>query len=523
MRPDQQAKFTKVSWVGQDLADAHFANLESSGSRVKVRNEGTVKVSVDTGILGAASNALNFLSNPLAYYGAKVGGEALNQGALNADVVETGIKKGNEELVSSAGTVSKEVVAPIAEYGGKTVSKLGELVPAIGSLEAAYKANLPEKITVDVGGKQMETYAGYQPFFQPQTAETFATIESATAYWQKHFGADPDLRARLAAEDAALAQQKEQTNQLEDIKEALRGSSKIMDFTKDKVTGVMGFLKKLQDSVDGAAETVADATADAVEAVATTAPTPATGYFDPSTMGPDEFRAKVDSLPMFYESIAGSTESYIARVKELAAEGRASPTQIAYAAKLEADQAQTAQVAQDMLGVVNTKFTETPPVMTPTENTAEVDASTQRIIADVNTATPILAVGADPTSAYLEVQSVLSWIWGSYAEITVGANYVGGNPSVAVDGSHASGLSYVPFDNYLAVLHRGERVMTAAENQRYGIYARRGGSAALSISYNPSYTISGSNAKEIETVLKKHDADLKTWMSRQYVKWSKGN
>lgn len=37
-----------------------------------------------------------------------------------------------------------------------------------------------------------------------------------------------------------------------------------------------------------------------------------------------------------------------------------------------------------------------------------------------------------------------------------------------VDGSHASGLDYVPFDGYTAELHRGERILTAAENSNLG-------------------------------------------------------
>ena len=36
-----------------------------------------------------------------------------------------------------------------------------------------------------------------------------------------------------------------------------------------------------------------------------------------------------------------------------------------------------------------------------------------------------------------------------------------------VDGSHAGGLDYVPFDGYLARLHRGESVLTAAEAAAY--------------------------------------------------------
>lgn len=36
------------------------------------------------------------------------------------------------------------------------------------------------------------------------------------------------------------------------------------------------------------------------------------------------------------------------------------------------------------------------------------------------------------------------------------------------DGSHANGLDYVPYDGYIAQLHKGERVLTKAENKEYG-------------------------------------------------------
>jgi len=37
-----------------------------------------------------------------------------------------------------------------------------------------------------------------------------------------------------------------------------------------------------------------------------------------------------------------------------------------------------------------------------------------------------------------------------------------------INGSHKDGLSYVPFDGYNAILHKGERVLTAEENRAYG-------------------------------------------------------
>lgn len=51
----------------------------------------------------------------------------------------------------------------------------------------------------------------------------------------------------------------------------------------------------------------------------------------------------------------------------------------------------------------------------------------------------------------------------SKAEMSDGGSSSGGS----WDGSHANGLSYVPFDGYIAQLHRGERVLTAKENEQY--------------------------------------------------------
>ena len=41
------------------------------------------------------------------------------------------------------------------------------------------------------------------------------------------------------------------------------------------------------------------------------------------------------------------------------------------------------------------------------------------------------------------------------------------NANVSTNGSHAGGLAYVPFDGYIAELHKGERVLTASEARAY--------------------------------------------------------
>lgn len=71
-----------------------------------------------------------------------------------------------------------------------------------------------------------------------------------------------------------------------------------------------------------------------------------------------------------------------------------------------------------------------------------------------------------------------------------------------VNGSHAAGLSYVPFDGYIAELHQGERVLTAEE-------ARMSGGKGISLTYSPHYEVSGGNKSEIEALLREHDSNLR--------------
>lgn len=54
----------------------------------------------------------------------------------------------------------------------------------------------------------------------------------------------------------------------------------------------------------------------------------------------------------------------------------------------------------------------------------------------------------------------------------------------AVNGSHASGLDYVPFDGYIAELHEGERVLTKRENKDYNSRSGNNSGGDTFIFYN---------------------------------------
>lgn len=65
-----------------------------------------------------------------------------------------------------------------------------------------------------------------------------------------------------------------------------------------------------------------------------------------------------------------------------------------------------------------------------------------------------------------KIGSFVSGIIDGFNNVVSSAN---GAKSAAksVNGSHADGLSYVPFDGYIAELHKGERVLTKEENKAY--------------------------------------------------------
>lgn len=61
---------------------------------------------------------------------------------------------------------------------------------------------------------------------------------------------------------------------------------------------------------------------------------------------------------------------------------------------------------------------------------------------------------------------LVSWFNGIWDSL-FGDRSVNVNANVSTNGSHAGGLAYVPFDGYIAELHKGERVLTANEAKAY--------------------------------------------------------
>lgn len=100
--------------------------------------------------------------------------------------------------------------------------------------------------------------------------------------------------------------------------------------------------------------------------------------------------------------------------------------------------------------------------------------------------------------------SLVSWfngIWDSLfgnrtANVTV--NTTENRTVRTINGSHANGLSYVPFDGYIAELHKGERVLTAREASAYNA----GGPVNITVNAAPGQS-ARQIAQEVAVVLER--------------------
>lgn len=97
---------------------------------------------------------------------------------------------------------------------------------------------------------------------------------------------------------------------------------------------------------------------------------------------------------------------------------------------------------------------------------------------------------ADAVAWMIEkIQTAINWLkdlndrisnskeWKEFtaAESTPASDYQALLDSYKIDGSHAAGLYRVPYDGYVAELHRGERVLTSGEADAYNALERYGG------------------------------------------------
>lgn len=83
---------------------------------------------------------------------------------------------------------------------------------------------------------------------------------------------------------------------------------------------------------------------------------------------------------------------------------------------------------------------------------------------------------------------LVSWFNGLWDGLFGGRSVDVSVSGSGVDGSHRSGLSYVPFDGYIAELHKGEQVLTAQEASDYRSGKSGGGVTVIQNIYSEAKT-----------------------------------
>jgi chromosome segregation ATPase len=92
--------------------------------------------------------------------------------------------------------------------------------------------------------------------------------------------------------------------------------------------------------------------------------------------------------------------------------------------------------------------------------------------------------------------------------LTLNVQYNSSVGKTPVDGSHAAGLDYVPYDGYIAELHKGERVQTAE-----AVAAERSGGSNININLAPVYQNSGTETPaQLETIYAANNEKLKAML-----------
>jgi TP901 family phage tail tape measure protein len=175
------------------------------------------------------------------------------------------------------------------------------------------------------------------------------------------------------------------TNSIDDMRNALIANNIDVASTLDKIKDAT---KSTSDNIVEVAEAVTKE--------------PVTGYFDPSNMGPDDFRNKVESMGnMFAESIIAPSDVYVDRIIEKLQNAEyVHPAQLNMAAKL------SDSSVEDLVAQIEA---EKPTMTAEIESSTAIDQATT-LDTDISTMVPEMEVSLLTTNALLDAQSLFASI-----------------------------------------------------------------------------------------------------------------